>query len=181
METIRTTIPSLWKCYTPNKETFIQENLVQLKSHETLWELNHRLLPPQSVPPLQLSLMKAPLQANMAKKSGLPLLSSQSRFTRSRWEGQAARIFHPLQLQAKEAKFKFLVSVAERFGVPFFSTASTHPLLALSQEPQSKNTEIPTTFTLSHSSVPTWEGKLVFNLCPAAKAVAQVPRMQRGP
>ena len=29
-----------------------------VKSHETLWELNHRLLPPQSVPPLQLSLMK---------------------------------------------------------------------------------------------------------------------------
>lgn len=124
---------------------------------------------------------EAPLQRNMAKKSGLPLLSSQSRFIISRCEGQAARIFHPLQLQDKEAKFKFLVSVAERFGVPFLSTASTHPLLALSQEPQSKNTEIPTTFTSSHSSVPTWEGKLVFNLCPAAKAMAQVPRVQRGP
>lgn len=80
---------------TPNKETFIQENLVQLKSHETLWELNHRLLPPQSVPPLQLSLMKAPLQANMAKKSGLPLLQLPIKVYYISLGGQAARIFHP--------------------------------------------------------------------------------------
>ena len=144
--------------------------------------MNHCFLPPQSVPPLQLSLTKVPPQAKMAKKSGLPLLSSQSRLIISHWEGQTARIFHPLQLEAKEAKFKFLVSVAERFGIPFLSTASTHPLLALSQEPQSKNTETPSTFTSSHSykfrpGRASWSSTCVQQ----PKQWLSLPRVQRGP
>lgn len=105
-----------------------------------------------------LSVPSTPAQADESSTPGKygqevrapSLLSSQSRITISLWEGQAASIFHSLQLQAEEAKCKFLVSVV-RSGAPSHDPVYTHPVLALSQNQQPKNTGTLTTFTPAHS------------------------------
>ena len=66
--------------HTASRETFIQENLLNLgKNSESLWHLSHDVFqfhtPP---PPHQLHLTEALFSTSVAKKTGLPFLPAPS-------------------------------------------------------------------------------------------------------
>lgn len=127
--------------------------------------------------------MRAPLQAMWLSQGSFPL-SSQSRFTISHWEGQTARIFYTLQLQAEEDKFKVLVSVAKSIPSSTHSLSIYPWLYSRSNRPRTVGPQPPSPQLTHWAQVPPWESSKLrrpeATLVPRAvlRAVAQFA--QRG-